>query len=228
MKSFSVFPVWLKYGGFSLVELMVALLIGTVLVLGIMELFIGTLRADRTSTELARVQENGRIAMELITREVRRAGYQGCSDASTFNQVDSVTYPDNALQSTAENSLTVHYAVASGGIVAFPATTCAPMGATGQTLFAYRSTFSNCGLNLCINSTDSGGNQSLVNKTQITNLRFALFTGSLLTWKTRAQMLNTDWSKVKQVEISLTMSAPDDLGFQARTITSVVRLRNRI
>ena len=58
-----------KQAGLSLIELMVAILISSLLLLGVLELYLNSSRADRTSNQLARIQENGRLVMELISRE---------------------------------------------------------------------------------------------------------------------------------------------------------------
>lgn len=64
--------------GFSLVELMVAMTIGLIVLLALSQLFVGTKRSYNTQDALARVQENGRIAMHLLIRDIRMAGYYGC------------------------------------------------------------------------------------------------------------------------------------------------------
>jgi type IV pilus assembly protein PilW len=63
--------------GFSLVELMVALLITTLLVAGIGRIFLSAGKSARLQDSLARMQENGRYAMALISTDLRRAGYLG-------------------------------------------------------------------------------------------------------------------------------------------------------
>lgn len=63
--------------GFSLVELMVAITLGLLLTAGILQLFQGTKVTFRTNDALARVQENGRFALEILKRELRQAGTHG-------------------------------------------------------------------------------------------------------------------------------------------------------
>lgn len=61
--------------GFSLVELMVALTISTLLMLGLVEIF-GSARASYNLQEgLARLQENARYANSFIARNLRETGY---------------------------------------------------------------------------------------------------------------------------------------------------------
>ena len=64
--------------GLSLVELMVALAIGLLLLLGLVEIF-GASRAAFSSAEgSARIQENSRFALEFLRRDARMAGHMGC------------------------------------------------------------------------------------------------------------------------------------------------------
>ncbi len=63
--------------GFSLVELMVAVLISSIVVIGIIQIFVSNRETSRVQTNLSRVQENSRFALEHISRVVRIAGYQG-------------------------------------------------------------------------------------------------------------------------------------------------------
>lgn len=63
--------------GFSLVELMVALLLGLILTAGMIQLFNGSKATFSTNDALARVQENGRFALEILKRELRESGTHG-------------------------------------------------------------------------------------------------------------------------------------------------------
>lgn len=61
--------------GFTLIEIMIALALTSVLVLGLVELFVSTTRNARGADSLMELQENGRTALQLITSDVRRLGY---------------------------------------------------------------------------------------------------------------------------------------------------------
>lgn len=77
-------PLNIKQAGFSMIELMVALAISLFLVLGVFQVFISVSDSDRTGQALARVQENGRFAIDYMIRDIRLAGYQGCIDLDTI------------------------------------------------------------------------------------------------------------------------------------------------
>lgn len=66
--------------GLSLVELMVAVTLGLVLMGGVIQLFLSSRVVFSTQQSLSRVQENGRFAIEFITRDLRQAGYAGCTN----------------------------------------------------------------------------------------------------------------------------------------------------
>ena len=65
--------------GFTLVELMIALLIGLIGTIGIVSLFSGTSKTNRFQEALARLQENGRYATLRIESDLRMSAAQYCS-----------------------------------------------------------------------------------------------------------------------------------------------------
>lgn len=63
--------------GFSLVELMVAMAISLVLLIGLIQVFISSKRSYLLQDSIARMQENGRYALERLSEDLRLAGYLG-------------------------------------------------------------------------------------------------------------------------------------------------------
>ncbi|MFZ4792100.1 MAG: PilW family protein [Candidatus Competibacteraceae bacterium] len=74
--------VFCSQSGFSLIEIMVALLISLFLMAGVIQIFLGSKTTYRTTENSSRIQENGRLAIELLTRDLRMAGYKGCLRSS--------------------------------------------------------------------------------------------------------------------------------------------------
>ena len=72
--------------GFSLIELMVAITLGLLLTAGLVQLFTSTKVTFNTNDALARVQENGRFALENLKRELREAGTLRINYSSTRQQ----------------------------------------------------------------------------------------------------------------------------------------------
>ena len=64
--------------GLSLIELMIAMVIGLVLMLGVIQIFAASRAASRLAEGNARAQENGRFAIEFLQRDIRMAGHFGC------------------------------------------------------------------------------------------------------------------------------------------------------
>lgn len=64
--------------GLSLIELMIALVIGTVLMLGLVQVFGASRSAYQLSEGMSRSQENGRFAIDFLQRDIRMAGHFGC------------------------------------------------------------------------------------------------------------------------------------------------------
>ena len=62
--------------GFTLVELMVALAIGSIIVLGATSVFTSTLRSFTIQNGLSDANETGRYAMQYLARHIRMAGYR--------------------------------------------------------------------------------------------------------------------------------------------------------
>ncbi|WP_374014112.1 PilW family protein [Pseudoxanthomonas koreensis] len=74
-------------GGLTLIELMIALLIGSMLVLGLVQVFGAARSAYQLSEGIARVQENGRFALDFLQRDIRMAGHFGCVNDQSHRQV---------------------------------------------------------------------------------------------------------------------------------------------
>lgn len=86
--------------GVSLIELMVALAIGSLLILGLVQVFAGSRTAYQLSAGLARTQENGRFAIDILQRDLRMAGHMGCVNDQARFLPANVTASRPALLST--------------------------------------------------------------------------------------------------------------------------------
>jgi type IV pilus assembly protein PilW len=65
--------------GFSLIELMVAMVIGLIVLLGLVSLFTNSRILNKAQTGLAALQENGRYAISRIKSDVEQAGRKHCA-----------------------------------------------------------------------------------------------------------------------------------------------------
>lgn len=68
--------------GFSLLELMIAVSISLMLLLGVVALFVSSRASYETTERLSRIQENGRYVLDQLMTDLRYAGYQGCARAT--------------------------------------------------------------------------------------------------------------------------------------------------
>lgn len=71
--------------GLSLVEVMIALLLGSLLTYGIVQIFTANSQTFRLTEADARAQEAGRAATDILSRALRNAGYFGCFPINGFN-----------------------------------------------------------------------------------------------------------------------------------------------
>ena len=86
-----------RHAGFTLVELLVAMLLGLFLIGAIIGMFISNKEAYRINENLARMQEGARIVNELMSREIREAGANPCGTplvANVLNNKDSAWWAD--------------------------------------------------------------------------------------------------------------------------------------
>ncbi len=81
--------VTLRQRGFSLVELMVAIAIGIFLLAGAITLFLNSKRTYTEQDDMARIQESLRFASQLISRDIRVAGYFGCANGISPERMEN-------------------------------------------------------------------------------------------------------------------------------------------
>lgn len=80
--------------GLTLIEIMVALLIGAFLLAGVIQVFIVNKQTYRVQENLSRMQENGRFAIDYLNRYIRLAGY------ITTKSLNDIRYKDLSRNST--------------------------------------------------------------------------------------------------------------------------------
>lgn len=63
--------------GLTLVELLISILLGALLAMGVVKVYLESMRQFVVEEDLARIQENGRFALSLLGRELMQAGLYG-------------------------------------------------------------------------------------------------------------------------------------------------------
>ena len=94
--------------GFGLVELMIAMTLGLILVLGVSQIFIAGKQSFVVQQHTAALQEGARFVLSRISRDLRQAGMFGCLDmarlpAATRNQLpvefaDPISFANDVLK----------------------------------------------------------------------------------------------------------------------------------
>lgn len=79
----------LRQRGFTLIELMVAMVLGLLVAAGIVTVFASTSSSNKAQNQLARLQEEGRFAMSRLTTDLRMANGQYCTNTGGVATVGS-------------------------------------------------------------------------------------------------------------------------------------------
>ncbi|MGH8398800.1 MAG: PilW family protein [Gammaproteobacteria bacterium] len=69
--------------GLSLIELMIAMVVGLILMAGVLSIFLSSRQSYGINSAVARIQENGRFALNFLRTDARNAGYMGCATSTT-------------------------------------------------------------------------------------------------------------------------------------------------
>lgn len=80
-----------RHGGFTLVELMIAMLLGLIVIGGVTSVFLAGQQTYRANEALGDVADGSRTAFEMLSRDLRDAGLSGCDD--TNGRVANVINP---------------------------------------------------------------------------------------------------------------------------------------
>lgn len=89
--------------GVGLIELMVALVIGLFLIFGAVTIYQQSRTAFRTTEAVARLQEAGRLAMDVIESDVRMANYWGLNNRAAY--IVNRAKPDTGLPEPFDESI---------------------------------------------------------------------------------------------------------------------------
>ncbi|MDT8427357.1 MAG: PilW family protein [Pseudomonadales bacterium] len=91
--------------GLGLIELMIAMVVGLTLTAGVMQVYVANNQTERVQEARARMQENGRFAINFLAREIRMAGFLGCLSSidpnrinNTLNGAPATFQPDKGVQ----------------------------------------------------------------------------------------------------------------------------------
>jgi prepilin-type N-terminal cleavage/methylation domain-containing protein len=111
--------------GFSLLELLVATMVGTIVAGGLLSLYLATTRSFGESNAQAVLQRQGALALEEIGRQVRRAVGPGAISLATCNG------NGRSVQVATPAGNVCYYANSDGALCEFWGTTCRNLLAGG-------------------------------------------------------------------------------------------------
>jgi type IV pilus assembly protein PilW len=123
-KSITAFPN--KQRGFSIVELMIAGVLGLLLLAGVIQLFLGSNQNYTMQDELASMQEDGRFALMFLSDQIEMGGWTDPAVSQILPAVDFTNSADGANDSIAlsymrvvdgVNNIDCNGAVVASGII---------------------------------------------------------------------------------------------------------------
>ncbi len=86
----------IRWKGFSLIELMIAMTLGLLLLAGLFYIYINASQSSRVQGALTQMQTNARYAFELMGLDIRMVGFTGSLDTSPINAVPTATVAANS------------------------------------------------------------------------------------------------------------------------------------
>jgi len=89
--------------GFTLLEIIISLVLTSLLLLGIVQLYIGSVKNASATSKIASLQETGRMALQIINTDVRRINYFGGNIFHEFI-TGSTGVSDNATTCVADST----------------------------------------------------------------------------------------------------------------------------
>ena len=132
--------------GFSIVELMIAMLLGLLLMAGVLQLFSSNKTTFMGMEGIAEIQDGARAGIERMKSRIRMSGYMGCSNANAIvpNNVTTglaqIAFAPNVMVSGVDDDSAVNAVIDGTDTITVISATAAntrlnaSMGATGSNL----------------------------------------------------------------------------------------------
>jgi type IV pilus assembly protein PilW len=86
--------------GVGLIEIMIAVVIGLLLMAGVGQIYISSKQTYHLQDAQSRMQENARYALELLSNDIRLAGYSGCANLNSITPTVTANPPIITLTAT--------------------------------------------------------------------------------------------------------------------------------
>ncbi|GFM67691.1 pilus assembly protein PilW [Pseudomonas cichorii] len=227
--------------GFGLIEIMVALVLGLVVSMGIIQIFSASRGTFLTQNASARMQEDARFVLSKLMQEIRMTGMYGCLGFSNYVPVSpAIAWPaalDNPiLWDNANKTLTLvtsdigttgtspTWTIISNCQTSTQLYAGAKLPAAGETAFPMRQlVYTLTGQNLTIKYGTGGTAQPLLQNVSAFDVSFGM-AGSPMTYVTTVSTAAA--ADIRSVRISLTLQDPDGR-VRNQQYNVVAYLRNR-
>lgn len=107
------------YTGFSLVELMIAMVVGLFVAAIVATMYVSIIRANSVTIQLARLNQDLEATLDIMSRDIQRTGYVSGAQASLSRNVSGA--PANAtIFNTVSSATFSAFTVVSGALTANP------------------------------------------------------------------------------------------------------------
>ena len=231
--------------GFGLVEVMVALVLGLLVVLGITQIFVSSKQTYEVQDASARLQEDARYVLSRITQELRMAGMFGCLSLGSGSVSGVPTEFDEPI-AWGSNTLSIITADATTGSSAPGSadwtltTDCRSAGvvhagsaapATGEMAFPIRQVeyqYDDDEQTLSVRNGGAGSFQPLITGVTSFAVSFGMAADTESTYASGSYATSAaDPTLIRSVRISLTLADPGGKAAD-QNYSVVAALRNRL
>jgi type IV pilus assembly protein PilW len=230
--------------GFGLIELLIALALSLVVVLGVAQIFIAAKNTYVSQNTAAGMQEDARFVLSKMIQEIRMVGMFGClgtiidaSSAGNFNasQIAPISWDNANLKLT----LVTADVGGSGGVPTWTVISDCRNTATaytglrtptsGQLAFPIRRLVYSFSNNQLLMGSGAGTptQQVLVNNVRAFNVSFGLASSATDTAASSYSSNPSDPARIRSVRLTLTLYDPNDR-VRNQTFNVVAALRNRL
>ncbi|MDF1587695.1 MAG: prepilin-type N-terminal cleavage/methylation domain-containing protein [Gammaproteobacteria bacterium] len=86
-----------KQNGITLIELMIAILVGLIVMAATIGIFVTTIKSNSDTLKMIRLNQELQAVMTLITRDIRRVGYWGDNISGTINPFTAASIASGAV-----------------------------------------------------------------------------------------------------------------------------------
>jgi type IV pilus assembly protein PilW len=230
--------------GFGLIELLIALALGLIVVLGVVQIFIAAKNTYVSQNTAAAMQEDARFVLSKMIQEIRMVGMFGClgtitdsSSAGDFNAalVTPINWDNANLKLTlvtadiGSGGGTPTWTVVSDCRNSATAYTGLRSPASGQIAFPIRRLIYSFSNNQILMGTGSGNpaQQVLVNNVSAFTVMFGLASSATDVAASTYSANPSDPARIRSVRLSLTLTDPNNR-VRNQTFNVVAALRNRL